>query len=148
MLGTQNSGFTTWTRRPQPFYQSAVPPRVAVLYAFDVLSIEGKDVRALPLLERKRRLRACQPRVESRLLYLDHIAERGCDLFRVACERDLEGIVGKWARGTYQIDTRRTSWLKIKNPGYTQIQDRHELFEVRHAAQRIRLHPRPKLHLG
>jgi len=28
--------------------------------------------------------------------------QRGRDLFRVACERDLEGIVGKWAHGTYQ----------------------------------------------
>ena len=44
------------------------------------------------------------PKVESRVLFLDSIAERGCDLFRVACERDLEGIVGKWAHGTYQSD--------------------------------------------
>jgi hypothetical protein len=40
------------------------------------------------------------PTVECRVLFLDSIAERGCDLFRVACERDLEGIVGNWARGT------------------------------------------------
>jgi len=36
------------------------------------------------------------------LLYLDHIQERGCDLFAAACARDLEGIVAKWAAGTYQ----------------------------------------------
>jgi len=58
-----------------------------------------------------------------------HLAERGRDLCRVACERDLEGIVGKWAHGTYQTDGRRTSWVKIKNPKYTQIRDRHELFQ-------------------
>ena len=40
----------------------------------------------------------------------------GRHLFLEACERDLEGIVGKWAYATYQTDTRRTSWLKIKNP--------------------------------
>jgi bifunctional non-homologous end joining protein LigD len=81
---------------------------------FDLLALDGKDLRGLPLVERKRRLRRILPAVESRLLYLDHIAERGCDLFRSACERDLEGIVAKWARGTYQTDGRRTSWLKIR----------------------------------
>jgi hypothetical protein len=30
----------------------------------------------------------------------------------------LEGVVGKWSRGTYQTDARSTSWLKVKNPGY------------------------------
>ena len=100
-------------------------------YAFDVLSIEDEDVTALPLLERKRRLLAIMPAVECRLLYLDHLAGRGRDLFRVACERDLEGIVGKWADGTYRTDGRATSWLKIKNRDYTQIVDRHELFADR-----------------
>ena len=56
-------------------------------YAFDVLSIESKDVTALPLLERKRRLLQIMPAVERRLLYLDHIQERGIDLFRAACKR-------------------------------------------------------------
>lgn len=100
-------------------------------YAFDVLSVEGKDVTHLPLLARKRRLADIMPAVESRLLYLDHVAERGRDLFRVACERDLEGVVGKWAHGTYQTDGRRTSWVKIKNPAYTQMEGRYELFEPR-----------------
>jgi bifunctional non-homologous end joining protein LigD len=97
-------------------------------YAFDLLSVNGEDLRGLPLLERKRRLLAVMPAVECRVLYLDHLVERGRDLFRVACERDLEGIVGKWAHGTYQTDGRSTSWLKIKNPEYSQIRDRHELF--------------------
>lgn len=97
-------------------------------YAFDALSIEGEDLRELPLLERKRRLLAIMPAVECRLLYLDHLEARGVDLFRVACERDLEGIVGKWTEGTYRTDGRATSWLKIKNRDYTQMVDRHELF--------------------
>ena len=46
-------------------------------YAFDVLSINGRDLRDLPLLERKRRLRAIMPMIECRLLYLDHLAELG-----------------------------------------------------------------------
>jgi ATP-dependent DNA ligase len=64
-----------------------------------------------PLSDRKRRLRAVMPRIHTRLLFLD----RGRDLFRVACKRDVEDIVGKWAHGTYQADARCTSWVKIKN---------------------------------
>jgi bifunctional non-homologous end joining protein LigD len=100
-------------------------------YAFDVLMVDREDLRALPLLERKRRLLEIMPRTESRLLYLDHIAECGRDLYRAACERDLEGIVGKWACGMYQSDPRGTSWLKIKNPEYSQVEGRHELFDAR-----------------
>ena len=75
-------------------------------YAFDVLSIEGEDLTGLPLLDRKRRLLGIMPIVESRLLSLDHIHVRGSDLFRAACELDLEGIVGKWVHGTYRTDGR------------------------------------------
>jgi hypothetical protein len=40
-------------------------------------------------------------------------------------------IVAKWANGTYQCDGRSTSWLKIKNPDYSQMEGRHELFVAR-----------------
>jgi len=100
-------------------------------YAFDLLMLNGRDLRSMPLTERKRRLATIMPKVECRVLFLDSLAERGRDLFRVACERDLEGIVGKWARGTYQTDARRTSWLKIKNPEYSQMEGRAELFDQR-----------------
>jgi len=49
----------------------------------------------------------------------------------VACARDLEGIVAKWAHSTYCTDGRATSWTKIKNTQYTQMRDRHELFAAR-----------------
>jgi hypothetical protein len=38
----------------------------------------------LPLIEGKRRLTAVMPKINSRLLYVDHIEERGVDLFRAA----------------------------------------------------------------
>jgi bifunctional non-homologous end joining protein LigD len=101
------------------------------LYAFDVLTIDGHDLTSSPLLERKRELLRIMPTIQTRLLYLDHIEQRGCDLFRVACERDLEGIVGKWTHGTYRTDGRATSWLKVKHAEYSQMRDRHELFESR-----------------
>ena len=74
-------------------------------------------MRGLPLLTRKRRLARITPRIESRLLYLDHLEQRGCDLFRAACERDLEGIVAKWLRGTYQTSGSATSWLQDQQSG-------------------------------
>jgi bifunctional non-homologous end joining protein LigD len=91
------------------------PPATDTFSRRDVLSLDGEDVRTRPLLERKRRLRGIMPAVNSRVLYLDHLAERGRDLFRVACDRDLEGVVGKWAHGTYESAGRATFWLKIKN---------------------------------
>jgi ATP-dependent DNA ligase len=47
-----------------------------------VLSVDGEDVCALPLIERKRRLRRIMPKVDTRLLYLDSIAERDAALYR------------------------------------------------------------------
>jgi bifunctional non-homologous end joining protein LigD len=107
-------------RRDRPFF-----------YAFDLLAMDGQDLTTLPLRERKRRLRALVPRGHSPLLYVDAIAERGTDLFRLACQRDLEGIVAKWSKRVYQCDGSGTSWLKIKNPAYMQMDGRRELFEAR-----------------
>jgi len=110
-------------------------------FAFDLLSVDGEDLRARPLIERKRRLRRIMSRVESRLLYVDHVEGRGVDLFREACRRDLEGIVAKWSHGPYHADGVQTSWLNIKNPEYSKMAGRRELFERRrdrrtHAAAR------------
>jgi ATP-dependent DNA ligase len=70
-------------------------------------------------------------RMESRLVYMDHIVGRGTDLFAAVCARDLEGIVAKWKRGRYHSDGQTTSWLKIRNASYSQVQGRPELFGAR-----------------
>jgi bifunctional non-homologous end joining protein LigD len=77
--------------------------------AFDVLSIDGEDLRGLPLIQRKRRLARIMPRVESRLLLLDAIPVRGERLFELACERDLEGIVAKC--GAWNVSMRRPRYV-------------------------------------
>jgi ATP-dependent DNA ligase len=41
----------------------------------------------------------------------------------------LEGIVAKWKAGSYVASDRRSSWVKIKNPQYSQAEARDELFE-------------------
>jgi ATP-dependent DNA ligase len=85
-----------------------------VFCAFDLLALDGEDQIGLSLVERK--LREIMPRVESRVMFLDGVGERGAGLFRAACERNLEGIVAKWAHGQYSTDGRMTSWLQVKNP--------------------------------
>jgi ATP-dependent DNA ligase len=106
-------------RREWPFF-----------YVFDLLAVDGEDLREWPLLERKRRLRRLIPSVPTRLLYVDHIQARGSDFFEVACAHDLEGIVAKPANGRYHSDGISTNWIKIKNAGYTQMTGR-QLFERR-----------------
>jgi hypothetical protein len=64
--------------------------------------------------------------------HLDHLAERGCDLFRVACERDLEGIVAKWGAGI--LPHRRPDDVLAEGQESGPHADRHEQFDVRQAA--------------
>jgi bifunctional non-homologous end joining protein LigD len=102
-------------------------------YAFDVLWLDGKDLRQLPLIERKRILKRIVPAQPAPLLYVDYFDGRGVDLFRAVCEQDLEGIVAKLRHGLYMPD--ETSWVKIKNPRYSQMEGRRELFERKRAAR-------------
>jgi bifunctional non-homologous end joining protein LigD len=66
------------------------------LYVFDLLWLDGRDLRGLHLIERKAALRALVPAQPAPLLYVDHVA--GAALFQVICERDMEGILAKLAR--------------------------------------------------
>jgi hypothetical protein len=60
---------------------------------------------------------------------MEHVPRRGRDLFRMVCDIDAEGVVAKWSRSRYPSDGNTTSWLKIKNPDYSQGVGRHEFFE-------------------
>jgi bifunctional non-homologous end joining protein LigD len=98
-------------------------------YAFDLLFLNGKDLRELPLSQRKQRLRKLIPSKNSRLLYVDHIDSRGCALFEAACRMDLEGIVAKRKSSPYRATEKPSPyWIKVKNPRYSQAEGREELF--------------------
>jgi bifunctional non-homologous end joining protein LigD len=97
--------------------------------AFDVLALNGMDVRKLPLVERKRLLRAIVPKRSSSILRAQHVEGRGRDLFAAVRSQDLEGIVAKRKRSTYDPTSPLAVWAKIKNADYSQARDRHELFE-------------------
>jgi bifunctional non-homologous end joining protein LigD len=103
-----------------------------VFYAFDLLGLDGQDLRARPLIERKRLLREIVPHTSSALLYASHVEGQGCEFYRLTCERDLEGIVAKRKQGAYG-----EGWYKIRNPRYSQYEGRRELFEKKHAAVQL-----------
>jgi bifunctional non-homologous end joining protein LigD len=60
-------------------------------------------VRKVPLIDRKKVLRAIVPRRSAAILYADHVRRRGRDLFAEVCRQDLEGIVAKRADGVYDV---------------------------------------------
>ena len=69
------------------------------------------------------------PAGSTTFLFADHIDANGTELFRAVCDQDLEGIVAKRRDGLYT--PAQTTWVKIKNPKYSQMDGRRELFEKR-----------------
>jgi ATP-dependent DNA ligase len=99
----------------------------AVYYAFDVLWLDGKDLRALPLLERKKILRSILPQKSSWIGYVSFIGHtRAKRLFELVKAKDLEGLVAKRKDGKYAAAAR---WFKVLNPTYSQKTGRQEFFE-------------------
>jgi ATP-dependent DNA ligase len=87
----------------------------AILYAFDLLELDGEDLRPVPLGERKARLAKLLGRKTGGIIFNEHTDENGATVFRHACKLGLEGIVSKRLSKPYQSG-RSGHWLKIKNP--------------------------------
>jgi len=103
--------------------------------AFDLLWLNGRYLRELPLIERKRELRRVVPRYSNHLLFVDYIETNGQHLFELVCKRDLEGIVAKHRRSRYTVEEGNPAWTKIRNRRHSQMVGRDELFERRYEAQ-------------
>ena len=82
-------------------------------YLFDLMFLDGEDVRGLPLLERKQRLRRLLPK-HPLLAFSEHRAEHGTKYFKEAQKQGLEGIMAKRAASPYRSGQRSGDWLKIK----------------------------------
>ena len=109
-----------------------------MIYAFDLLWLNGEDLRHEPLLSRKRTLeRLVRSAKNESLLYAHHIEHDGTKLFNMICDQNLEGVVGKRRDSIYSASAVR-SWVKIKNPNYTQTERRRELFESFRQARQSR----------
>ena len=85
-----------------------------VYYVFDILWLNGVDLRERPLIERKALLEKLLKTLRSdRIRYSEHWLQEGPDVLRAACEKNLEGIISKRVDATYE-STRSGAWLKSK----------------------------------
>lgn len=110
-----------------------------IFYAFDLLYLNDRDLRQLPLIERKEKLRrVIEKGVLPDVLCGKYVEGRGVDLFNEVVRRNLEGVVAKRKTGTYATVS---GWLKIKKPSYTQPERRYELFDSFKAKQTTRVLP-------
>jgi bifunctional non-homologous end joining protein LigD len=121
------------TGRPQ-FYDLLRDTRAPVYVAFDQLWLNGTDLRALPLTERRRQLQSVLPQGSTVVSEALSVTGTGHKLFGLMRAHDLEGIVAKRLQDPYGP---RVRWLKIKNPGYSQNEGRRELFDRSAGARRI-----------
>jgi bifunctional non-homologous end joining protein LigD len=84
----------------------------AILYAFDLLYLDGRDLRALPLSERRDILEALLPPHTS-IRLSEEVNAEGAPFLQLACEMGLEGIIAKRRSAPYRSG-RGGEWLKIK----------------------------------
>jgi bifunctional non-homologous end joining protein LigD len=87
----------------------------AMLYAFDLLELDGEDLRGMPLSDREKRLARLLGGRRLGIVLSDHTDEYGATIFRQACRMGLEGIVSKRLSAPYRSGPSR-DWLKVKNP--------------------------------
>jgi bifunctional non-homologous end joining protein LigD len=106
-----------------------------IYYVFDLLFLNGEDLRKLPLLERKKRLKKLIGKNEV-IRYCDHFEQYGIDFFNKAAENNLEGIIAKRSESGYTTGVRTKEWLKIKHQlnreaiivGYTEPRNSRKYF--------------------
>lgn len=128
-LMQQRSGFSARGRRGPRNPQVPV-----VYYAFDLLYLDGYDLRRVPLEQRKQALAAVVQSGEI-LRYSDHQVAHGVALFSAAQKSGLEGILAK-RRASFYGERRSADWRKIKITqrmecvigGYTEPQGSREFF--------------------
>ena len=90
------------------FYDLMFNRGTPIFAAFDILWLDGEDLRDLQLWERKSILEGCL-RPSDRVLYVDHIEQHGKALFKQVCERDMEGIVCKPSISPYHTVNGQTT---------------------------------------
>jgi bifunctional non-homologous end joining protein LigD len=96
-------------RAPAENLISRVP---VVFFAFDLLYCDGYDLRRSPLIERKQLLQRLL-HTSDKFRFSDHQLERGKEIFELAKQNGLEGIVAKRIDSSY-VSERSTSWVKLK----------------------------------
>jgi bifunctional non-homologous end joining protein LigD len=85
------------------------------LYAFDLIELNGDDLRRDPLQVRKATLASIVAKARPGIRFNEHIEGDGPTVFAHACKMGLEGIVSKRKDSAYRSG-RSPDWLKMKNP--------------------------------
>ena len=83
-----------------------------VFFAFDLLYLDGRDLRSEPLIERKKILNEIL-KPDDVIRYSEHFATNASDLLAAAKQQGLEGIIGKRAQSRYE-SRRSSDWVKWK----------------------------------
>jgi bifunctional non-homologous end joining protein LigD len=93
----------------------------AILVAYDVMELDGQDVRPESLEERRKRLSKLLSRktkaMRDGIQLSEAITGEGAAIFRHPCGLSLEGIVSKRIGSRY-VSGRTRAWLKTKNPNF------------------------------
>jgi bifunctional non-homologous end joining protein LigD len=87
----------------------------ATLFAFDLIEIDGEDLRWRPIEDRKAALKKLLGRSPRGIAFNKHFDVEGTVVFHHACKLGCEGIVSKRLGSPYRFG-RSTDWLKVKNP--------------------------------
>jgi hypothetical protein len=88
---------------------------VAVLRAFDLLEVNGEDIRREPIEDRKRRLAGLLRLPHEGIAVNEHFGGDGAVIYKHACAFGCEGIVSKRLGSPYRAG-RSAHWVKVKNP--------------------------------
>ena len=83
-------------------------------YAFDLLQLNGKDMKKLPLKERKATLQRLLEKPPGVIRYSATLGNNAKDLLKEARKLGLEGLIGKKAKSVYEPGARSGAWIKIK----------------------------------
>jgi bifunctional non-homologous end joining protein LigD len=90
------------------------------LYAFDLIELNGDDLRRDPLQVRKATLASILAKARPGIRFNEHIESDGPTVFAHACKMGLEGIVSKRKDSPYRSG-RSPDWLKMKNPAHAAV---------------------------
>jgi DNA ligase D-like protein (predicted ligase) len=88
-------------------------PERLLLFAFDLMHLDGDDLRFRPLEERRERLRQLLSKAPPALQFTDEFSGDGADFFKACAQHGLEGIVSKRLDSAYRSG-RSKHWLKVK----------------------------------
>ena len=91
----------------------AEPPSAIIYYVFDILYLDGYDLKEVSLKQRKELLHSVLD-INQDVRLVEHFSVDGQAVYRAAIENGLEGVVAKRQDSLYEPGKRSTSWLKIK----------------------------------